>query len=102
MTCVICDKRPAAEQGKCANCNSKIDSIKRKAGSPQPFKFLTYKGIVVGLYLNGKDTLTPKLLNRSPKYLPKGKTLDLNRYCQGFTREKIKEFKKVCLQLANS
>ena len=64
--------------------------------------FLTYHGNVVGLYPNGGKTLKPRLLGRSAEHLPKGKTIDLNVYCQGYSREVIKRFKACVLQLAQA
>jgi len=46
--------------------------------------------------------LKAQLLKRNPDNLPKRKTIDLNRYCEGFTRAKIKDFKACVLRLANS
>lgn len=98
--CVICSWRPANGNGRCAVCDSKIEADKRHQKPEQPKHFLTYRGHVIGLYPNGGGTLKAKLLNRNPEKLPKPKTIDLNRYCEGFTREKIKAFKKCVLQLA--
>lgn len=101
--CVICERRPARTAvAYCAICASKLEAETRRKQADEPVKFLTYRGIVVGLYSNGNGKLTPKLLRRSPDNLPKARTLDLNRYCDGFTRDKIKAFKACVLQLANA
>jgi len=103
--CVICERRPArTDEGYCVNCASKLDAErhKRATQSEEPVKFLTYRGYVVGLYRNGNGMLTPKLLRRSPDNLPKKRTLNLNRYCEGFTRQEVKRFKACVLQLANA
>jgi len=68
----------------------------------KPRHFLTYRGHVVGLFPNGGKTLKAQLLKRSPKGLPKRRTLDLNIYCEGFTRETIKSFKACILQLTHA
>ena len=98
--CVICEHRPAIGNGRCAQCASQIAKMSRPT-TTQPRHFLTYRGHVVGLFPNGGGTLKPQLLARSPKHLPQGKTIDLNRYCEGYTREVIKKFKACILQLVN-
>ena len=104
MTCIICDNRPAVSNGFCHNCNSKIESQKRKSKSKaeQPVKFATYQGYVVGFYPNGGGKLVPRLLRRKPENLPRSRTLDLNHYIEGFTRTQVKRIKTVILQLSNS
>ena len=98
--CVICEKRPANGNGQCVECSGKIAKMgKRKE---QPRHFLTYRGHVVGLYPNGDKALKPRLLGRSAEHLPKGKTIDLNHYCPGYSREVIKRFKACVLQLAHA
>ena len=100
--CVICDKRPANgnELGRCIQCHTKIMAMSKRTA--QPRHFLTYRGNVVGLYPNGGKELKPRLLGRSAEHLPKGKTVDLNRYCQGYSRETIKRFKACVLQLSQA
>ena len=99
MKCVICERRPAnGDKGRCVQCHNKIVAMSK--AKVQPRRFLTYRGHVVGLYPNGKGTLTPKLLKRNADGLPKGKTINLNVYCQGYTRQMIKSFKACVLQLA--
>ena len=102
VRCIICSKRPANGGGYCAPCGNKIESERKSKANQQPVKFLTYKGNVVGLYRNGGDKLTARLLSRAAENLPKSRTIDLNNYCDGFTREMIKKFKKTVLQLANA
>ena len=102
MTCIICDNRPAVFNGFCHNCSSKLESSKRKAKAVQPVKFATYQGYVVGFYPDGGGKLVPRLLRRKPENLPKSRTLDLNHYIDGFTREQVKRIKTTILQLANS
>ncbi|MDD5510822.1 MAG: hypothetical protein PHI12_08430 [Dehalococcoidales bacterium] len=99
--CIICDKRPAIpETGYCHNCTGKIDAIRREGShrEPQPEKFFTYRGIVVACYNRG-DTFTTKLSQKSAEKLPKGRTLDLNTWLDGYTREQVKRFKGICLHL---
>lgn len=98
--CVICEKRPANGDGRCVQCSGKITKMsKRKV---QPRNFLTYRGHVIGLYQNGGKQLIPRLLRRSAEHLPKGKTIDLNHYCSGYSRGIIKRFKACVLNLAHA
>jgi len=99
--CVICGQRPAnGHEGRCVQCHSKIVAMGKRPVQPQ--YFLTYRGSVVGLYPNGDKTLKPRLLNRSVEHLPKGKTINLDHYCVGYSREVIKRFKACVLQLAHA
>ncbi len=98
--CVICKKRPANGDGRCPQCAGRITSMSKRI--EQPRHFLTYRGYVVGLYPNGGKQLIPRLLGRNAEHLPKGKTIDLNHYCQGYSREVIKRFKACVLHLAHA
>ncbi len=98
--CVICELRPAKTNGRCTHCADKIGKMSNRTA--QPKHFLTYKGSVVGLYPNGGKQLKPRLLKRSAEHLPKTKTIDLNVYCVGYSREVIKRFKACVLQLAQA
>lgn len=99
--CTICERHPRLPDSRyCNNCDQKIRAEVRIRTTRKPAYFLTYHGIVVGLFRNN-GRLSPELLKRSPDHLPQKQTIDLNRYCKGYTREKIKEFKAVCLKLGN-
>ena len=99
--CAICNHRPKANGGRyCANCQAKLDKEKRRNQAEKPVKFATYRGHVVGFYRRD-GVLVPRLLGRKPEGLPKGKTLDLNHYIEGFTREQVKNLKSAILQLAS-
>ncbi len=102
MTCVICEQRPANGNGFCHNCDSKLESQRKRKNSNEPQHFLTYRGHVVGLFHNGKGMLEARLLKRNPDGLPQRKTINLNRYCEGFTRDKIKAFKACVLKLSHA
>ena len=99
--CIICDQRPAlAEDGFCDTCQDRITASIRKP--EQAVKFATYRGIVIGFYRNGGKALVPRLVKRAPGNLPKGKTIDLNTYIEGFTRQQVKKIKATILQLGNN
>lgn len=100
--CAICGRRPANGVAYCTNCLSKLESERRHKAKPEAKHYLTYRGHVVGLFPNGDGTLSARLLQRNPDRLPKGKTIDLNRWCDGFSREKIKAFKACVLKLAHA
>ena len=100
MTCTICEHRPARIKGICPHCADGISKMSRRV--PQPQHFLTYRGHVVGLYPSGGSILKPRLLARNAEKLPKGKTIDLNHFCKGFSRTQVKKFKACILQLANA
>jgi len=100
--CVICDRRPANDgDGYCTNCRAKIVADRRRRTNGKPEKYLTYRGYVVGLFRNGNSKLEGKLLNRKADKLPKTKTINLDIYCPGYTRDKVKEFKRAVLRLAS-
>lgn len=99
--CVICDHRPARQgQPYCPTCADQIAAEERRR-APQPVKFLTYRGIVAGLYPNGNGELVARRVGRDPAKLPKGRTINLDRYCPGYTREQVKKFKRALLSMAS-
>jgi hypothetical protein len=100
LKCLICDLQPRATDSLyCHNCGAKLKV--HAAKNREPSTFLVYQDNVVGLIPNGhkdsegRELFTPVLLKRKPEGLPKGKTVDLNVYCEGYTREQIKHLKAV-------
>ena len=100
--CVICGNRRVHGVGRCHICDSQIAADTRRKRPAQPVKFITYRGHVVGLFPNGDKTLLGRLLKRDPDKLPKSRTIDLNKWCEGYTREIIKGFKAKVLRLAQA
>ena len=101
LKCPIFDQRPINGGGRfCAICADKLAAERRLNRLGQPQRFLTYRGHVVGLFRNGGGNLSPRLLRRTAKYLPQCRTLDLNTYLDGFSRNQIKTFKRCILSLA--
>jgi len=100
--CVICEQRPANGGGFCAQCGNRIDAERKAKAKNEPRYFLTYRGEVVGLFPNGGKVLRARLLRRSAEKLPRGKTVNLDHYCEGYSREVIKRFKACVLQLAHA
>lgn len=100
--CLICEQRPAPEdQPYCKICGDKVQAEIRRRKTDAPEWYLTYRGNVVGLYRKDDDLLTPRLLKKRAEKLPKGKTIDLNTYQAGYTREQIKKFKRCVQRLAS-
>lgn len=99
MKCVICGDKPAvANSGWCKNCKAKIQA-ERARRSERPEMYVCYEGYTVALYRqNGK--LVPKLIKRDAAKLPKGRTLNLNNFLPGYTREQIKNLKRAVLKVA--
>lgn len=101
--CIICGERPSRNgNGLCNPCQQRVDKETKDRTPDKPYKYVTYRGHVVGMFPAGKGTLKPRLLSRSPKGLPKSRTLDLNTYLEGFDRDTIKRLKAVVLQLAHA
>ena len=109
--CHICNVRPASsEHGFCHNCQSQLDADKRRKRPAKPFRYVTYRGVTVGLHRHkGKgngdngdngDTFTAEFITRDPEKLPKSKMINLDRYCPGYTREQVKKLKRLCLRFA--
>lgn len=98
--CIICNVKPASKGYLCYNCQQKIEAERRRRqNKAKPERYLLYRGNVVGLFSNGDNSLSPKLLNCNPKSLPKSKVLNLDTYLPGFTRDQIRRFKKAVKQV---
>ncbi|MBU1067011.1 hypothetical protein KKE60_04460 [Patescibacteria group bacterium] len=100
--CVICEQRPANGGGFCVQCGNRIDAERKAKAKNEPRYFLTYRGEVVGLFPNGGKVLRARLLRRSAEKLPKGKTVNLDHYCVGYSRDIIKRFKSCVLHLSHA
>ena len=91
--CIVCGTRPqVTEKGYCGNCSSQIAAT-RNNRAPQPFQYLHWKGIVVGLIRDAAGKIHGEATKRSLEKLPAGKVLNLDAYCPGYTREQIKRLK---------
>lgn len=98
--CLICETKPRFDGSPyCRECHAGMAKASTKRAATEPVKFLVYQGSVVGLFPNGKTTedgqqqFSPVLLKRDPEKLPKGKTLQLDQYLEGYTRQQIKKLK---------
>jgi len=102
--CIICGERPATlPKCRCSVCHSTIESDRNHAARRKPYRFLTYRGNVVGLFPHGDDghEFRAEILKRDAEKLPKGRTINLDVYCPGYTREVIKRFKSCVLALSS-
>jgi hypothetical protein len=118
--CLICEKRPRSKGLYCNNCNQKVAAEQSRRIKDKPDRYLQYKGQWVGLYADGVDEegqrlFKPKYLGYAPlpepgakdkigrllksKY-PLAKTLNLDVYLPGYTREQVKRMKAVVLKLS--
>ena len=100
--CHICDLRPAAtERGFCTNCQNIIDAEKqRKRDKNKPLKYVTYRGVTVALFQDGGDRLKPQFVTLNPERIPRSRLINLDEYCDGFTRQQVKKLKRLCLSFA--
>jgi hypothetical protein len=99
--CHICNRRPAStEQGYCLHCQAQLEAERRRKRPPKPFRYATYRGVVVAFYRNGGDKLIPKLSGLNPDKLPVRITINLDKFCPGLTREQVKKLKRQCLRFA--
>ena len=97
--CMICSQRPARDDGFCVNCARSMEAERRRKRPPTPAYYLAYRSMVVALMPNGNGGYKPVASERNPDHLPKGKTVNLDVWCPGYTREQVKRFKKAVLTL---
>ena len=103
--CIICERRPRRDGRFCKVCDAQIAAEQRRKKARIPVKYLVYRGDVVGLFTNGDGRLKAEYLPRvNPDKLSKNPevVIRLDTYCQGFTREWIKVFKRTVLALAHA
>lgn len=112
IRCSICGRRPPAKgEMYCRVCQHEIAQADSERGQRcqawnKAWKFLHWKGVVVGLYQVdqvddwGIPKVRPRRVFKTLGQLPKGKVIDLDTYIQGFTRQQIKGMKATLKQLA--
>lgn len=106
--CIICGNRPVArgqKAGYCKVCEDQIAAGQRARSTGEDVaKYLTYRGIVIALKPSNKEAgvqmYKAERVFKNPDTLPKGKTVNLNQYCEGYDRAQIKKFKKLFAQVA--
>lgn len=99
--CIICELRPPVSNGWCAHCQQQIEAAKRQHEPEPPFRYVTYKGCVVGMFRKDGGYV-PRLLQRDPGKLPKSRTINLDEFCEGFTRDQIHKLKRGVLRTAGA
>lgn len=92
--CLICGVRPSNGGSYCSQCTSAIEAEKRRNAKPRPFRYVTWKGDTLEFRANGKGTFIATPIKRDPDTLPKKLLINLNEYCEGFTREQVKKLKR--------
>lgn len=97
--CVICGVRPVSDKGRCHICNDQIAAAVIRKTTVKPEKYITYRGIVVGLFRTAENKLRGRSLRISVRRLPKNKTINLDTYCPGYSRTQVKKMKSACLML---
>jgi hypothetical protein len=94
----------------CRVCQREIDQTDRDRQQrceawKKAWKFLHWRGVVVGLYPTegeewGQPMVKPRRVFKELAQLPKAKLIDLDTYIPGFTRQQIKGMKATLKQLA--
>jgi len=98
--CLICGVRPSNGQSYCKHCAAQIEADKRRKQKPKTFRYVTYQGVTFE-FRNGKNgTFIPHYTSHNPDTLPQKLLINLNEYCEGFTREQVKKLKRLCLSFA--
>ena len=100
--CVICGIKPSPIGQYCHKCTQAVEKIKREAKSGRVDRFITYQDNVIGLIPKGNGQFIATVLKRDAAKLPASKTLDLNQYCAGFSRQQIKGLKAKIKSLVGS
>jgi len=103
MKCVICGRRTKDGATYCQQHQRQLDcqrAAERSRKRAKAFKYACYQGHVVGFFPSNGGKLKPGYVGMSLHGIPKGKLINLDDYCPGFTREQIKHIKAVILSLS--
>ena len=95
--CLICGVRPSNGESYCKHCTSQIEAERRRKQTPQPFRYVTYQGITFEFRAGKDGTFIPHYITHNPDTLPQKLLINLDKYCEGFTREQVKKLKRLCL-----
>jgi hypothetical protein len=100
--CIICQERPVAKgqaAGFCTQCADQIAARSARPAKDEVANYLVYRGKVAAVVFDrmekGVKQYKVKQVLKSVESLPKGKVINLNTYCEGYTRDQIKKFKRV-------
>lgn len=103
MKCVICGRKIKGDAAYCQQHQRQLDKAReeeRRRKRPKAVKYVCYRGHVVGFFKNGHDKLKPSYVGMSINGIPKGKLINLDEYCEGYTRQQIKNLKATVLTLS--
>ena len=101
--CAICCVRPSLNgNGTCHNCESKIDKERRSRKPEKAFRYVVYRDFAVGMYPSGKGTYRTRQIGINPARLPKSITINLNEFCDGFSKAQVKRLKTAVLRACSA
>jgi hypothetical protein len=92
--------RPSNGQSYCQYCTAQIEAEKRRKQKPQPFRYVTYQGTTIEFHSVGKGVFKAQYCGRNPDTLPQKLLINLDKWCEGFTREQVKKLKRQVLSFA--
>jgi hypothetical protein len=92
--------RPSNRQSYCKQCTAQIEAEKRRKQKPRAFRYATYQGTTIEFHAVGKGVFKPQFCGVNPDTLPQKLLINLNKWCEGFTREQVKKLKRQCLSFA--
>ncbi len=100
--CIICGLRPVQEgqdAGYCKQCQDQIAAQSARPAKDEVINYLVYRGKVAAVVFDHTEQGVKKYkvsqVFKSVESLPKGKIINLDTYCEGYTRDTIKKFKRV-------
>lgn len=103
MRCLICNRKTKGDSSYCQQHQRELDKLsaeEKQRRKPKAVKYVHYRGHVIGFFKNGHNTLKPSYVGMSVNGIPKGKLINLDEYCPGYTREQIKKLKAAVLALS--
>ena len=100
--CLICEHRPARNGYACPICNQQIEKETRRRemakADDKPLLYATWRGMSVGFVMQGSITATTFKAIRVNKVPSRG-TINLDGYCQGYTRGQVRKMKSAIIAL---
>jgi hypothetical protein len=98
--CLICGVRPSNGQSYCQYCTAQIEAEKRRKQEPRAFRYATYDGTTIEFHAVGKGVFKARYCGRNPDTLPQKLLINLDKWCDGFTRDQVKKLKRQVLSFA--
>jgi hypothetical protein len=103
MMCIICGRRHKNGGAYCQLHARELDKQRQEQKARKgknAFRYVQYHGHVVGFYRDG-DKFRPSYVGMSVNGIQKSRLINLDEYCEGYTREQVKRLKVIVLRLAN-